>query len=75
LNEKSQTQVANLAAANDDGAPKSQYIDLIQVSLLLYFTIFWYMLYFIKYMLVILTDNPNGQVLKEPLGCGILLIV
>uniref|UniRef100_A0A0E0IQ18 Uncharacterized protein n=1 Tax=Oryza nivara TaxID=4536 RepID=A0A0E0IQ18_ORYNI len=30
LNEKSQTQVANLAAANDDGAPKSQYIDLIQ---------------------------------------------
>uniref|UniRef100_A0A0E0EA88 Tetratricopeptide repeat-like domain-containing protein n=1 Tax=Oryza meridionalis TaxID=40149 RepID=A0A0E0EA88_9ORYZ len=30
LNEKSQTQVANLAAANDDGAPKSQDIDLIQ---------------------------------------------
>uniref|UniRef100_A0A0E0Q6R4 Tetratricopeptide repeat-like domain-containing protein n=1 Tax=Oryza rufipogon TaxID=4529 RepID=A0A0E0Q6R4_ORYRU len=35
LNEKSQTQVANLAAANDDGAPKSQDIDLIQVDLLL----------------------------------------
>uniref|UniRef100_A0A0D9WXR4 Tetratricopeptide repeat-like domain-containing protein n=1 Tax=Leersia perrieri TaxID=77586 RepID=A0A0D9WXR4_9ORYZ len=35
LNEKSQTQIANLAAAKDDDAPKAQDIDLIQVDLLL----------------------------------------
>ncbi|XP_015694815.1 uncharacterized protein LOC102708261 isoform X1 [Oryza brachyantha] len=35
LNEKSQTKIANLVAANADGAPKSQDIDPIQVDLLL----------------------------------------
>ncbi|KAG8080903.1 hypothetical protein GUJ93_ZPchr0007g3665 [Zizania palustris] len=35
LIEKSQTRLANLAATNDDSAPKSQDVDLIQVDLLL----------------------------------------